>query len=117
VRRPATLTAAAVILAALGLLSLATPLLAAGGGPPLPIVIVALVFGIAELAAAVGLWRCKRWAAWVGVIVSLLNALSAAPGLSASLGSELLLSIVATLAGAVVVVVLALLPASRKAYS
>lgn len=116
-RRPAALTVAAVVLAALSLISLSTPLLVTAGGPPIAIVFVAVVFGITGLAATFGLWRCKRWAAWAAVIVSVLNALSAAPGLPVAPSPALFAGIVASLVGAVLIVLLLLLPSSRKAYS
>jgi hypothetical protein len=116
--RSATLITAAVILAALSLLGLALPLLApATGGPPLVIVIAAVVLGIVGLAAAAGLWWGKHWAAWVAVIVSILNGLSAAPGLAAAPNPGLFISSVVVVVGSALIIVLALLPSSRRAYS
>src|SRR6266852_2009133 len=78
--RPGVLTIAAILLGLISLLSLATPLLA---GPPLPVKVLAVVTGLIGLLAAYGLWQAKRWGMIVAIIVSALNALSAAPGLLA----------------------------------
>ena len=34
------------------------------------------------ILAAAGLWMLKRWALWLTIVVSVLNILSAAPGLA-----------------------------------
>jgi uncharacterized membrane protein (DUF2068 family) len=41
-----------------------------------------VVLGIAGLIAAAGLWMLKKWSIWLTIIVSALNLLSAAPGIT-----------------------------------
>jgi hypothetical protein len=101
------------MLAALSLLNLAVPLL---GTPPLVIVIGAVLLGIVGLVAAVGLWQCWRWAAWITVIVSILNGLSAAPGLTVAPSPALRIGAVVSVVGSLLIIVLALLASSRKSY-
>jgi hypothetical protein len=115
--RTAAVSTAAILLAAISLLNLALPVLVTAGGPPLAIVVAAVVLGIVGLAAAAGLWRCKRWAAWAAIIVSILNGLSSAPGVLVAPNTALFISAVVSVVGSVVIIVLALLPSSRRAYS
>ena len=114
-RRPTTVTAAAVLLALLGALGLIlAPLLLSEAGAVFTAII--LVLAALRLVAAVGVWCCRRWAAILGFVVSLLDTLLAAPGLffapdatSRALATAGVLLGVATL-------VLLVLPASRRAY-
>jgi len=69
------------------------------------------------LLAAFGLWKQKKWAAILAIILSALILLASIPGFlrifSWLIFSETLLKILLSL----VVIILLLLPASRKAYS
>jgi uncharacterized membrane protein (DUF2068 family) len=105
------------VLAILSLNSLALPLLPAAGGPPTIVVLGAVVAGALGLVAAVGLWLRRRWATWLGVILSALNALGAVPGIVVAPTLLLQVSAVTAIVGAVLIVVLVLLPASRRAYA
>ena len=114
-RRPATVTAAAALLALLGAVGLIlAPAFVGEAGAAFTAVLVA--FSALRLVAAVGVWRCRRWAALLGFVVSLLDTLLAAPGLffapdatSRALATSGVVLGVATL-------VLLVLPASRRAY-
>jgi uncharacterized membrane protein (DUF2068 family) len=111
--RPGVLTAAALLLGLISLLSVATLLLA---GPPLPVKVFAVMMGLIALLAAYGLWKAKRWAMIVAIIVSALNALSAAPGL----GQPDLPSLIGagvTVVLSVLIIVLTVLPPARAAYA
>ncbi len=116
-QRSLTLTLAAVLLALLSLLSLALPLMAAPGGPPTFVVIGAVVAGALGLVAAVGLWLRQRWAAWLAIIVGVLNALGAAPGIAIAPNLGLRIGATATVVGLALLIVLVLLPSSRRAYA
>jgi hypothetical protein len=113
-RRPLVLTAAAILLGLVSLLALTTPLLP---GPPLPVIILSVVAGIIGLVAVYGLWKAKRWGMILALILSALNALSAAPGpfvqpnLIATIGAGV------TVAFSVLIIVLAVLPSARAAYA
>jgi hypothetical protein len=116
VRRPATVTAAAALLALTGALGLlAVP---AGLGEVGAVILVpALALAALRLVAAAGVWRGRRWAALLGAAATLLDTLLAVPGLSeapnAALGALAALGVVLGIA----TVVLLALPASRRAYA
>ncbi len=112
--RPGVLTIAAILLGLISLLSLATPLLA---GPPLLVKVLAVVTGLIGLLAAYGLWQAKRWGMIVAIIVSALNALSAAPGLLAQPNLPTLIGAGVTVVFSVLIIVLAVLPPARHAYA
>jgi uncharacterized membrane protein (DUF2068 family) len=112
--RPGVLTAAAILLGLVSLFSLATPLLT---GLPLPVKVIAVMLGLVGLLAAYGLWNAKRWGMIVAILVSALNALSAAPGLIAQPNPPALIGAAVTIALAVLVIILAVLPPARQAYA
>lgn len=74
------LVAAIALLALMSLLSL-VPVPAGPDGVPVAVVRLAQVLGVLGLVAAAGLWFGQPWAKWLGIGVTLLNGLSAAPGL------------------------------------
>ena len=112
--RPAVLTTAALLLGLVSLLSVATPLLA---GPPLPVKVLAVVLGLIGLGAVYGLWKAKRWGMIVAIIVSALNALSAAPGLVVQPNLPALIGAGVTVALSVLIIVLTVLPPARAVYA
>ncbi len=71
---------AIVLLALTGLLSL-VPLPAGPDGVPVAVVRLAQGLGVLGLVAAAGLWFGQGWAKGLAIAVTLLNGLSAAPGL------------------------------------
>jgi hypothetical protein len=112
--RPGVLTAAALLLGMVSLLSVATPLLA---GPPLPVKVFAVMMGLIGLLAVYGLWKAKRWAMIVAIIVSALNALSAAPGLVVQPDLPSLIGAGVTVVLSVLIIILTVLPPARAAYA
>ena len=113
-RRPTTVTAAAALLVLLALGALLP--LAGTEEIPRAVLVIGYVFAALKLVAAVGLWRCRKWAAILGFVVVLLDALAAAPGLldppSAALGAFIGVGMLLSVAA----LVLLALPASRRAY-
>ena len=113
--RPPTVTIAAILLALGSLVNLLAPLmLPADAGS---VVYVIIVLGVLGLVFAVGLWMLKRWALWPTIVVSVLNILAAAPGLV--FATELTGRLFATI-GVVsfaLVILLAVLPGSRRTYT
>ena len=75
------------------------------------------MMGLLGLLAAYGLWKAKRWGMIVAIIVSSLNALSAAPGLIVQPNPPALIGAGVTIALAVLIIVLAVLPPARAAYA
>ena len=114
-RRPATVTAAGALLVILGL----GALLPVPGMEDIPraILLVGYAFAALKLVAAAGLWWCKKWAAILGFVVVLIDALSAAPGLFDAPTAVLQVYIIVGLAMSLAVLVLLVLRASRQAYA
>jgi uncharacterized membrane protein (DUF2068 family) len=117
IQRPVTVIFAIVLLTLLSLFSLTAGVLPEAIKPPPFIIYTALVLGIGGLIAVVGLWKLKRWGLLLTIIVSAVSSLSAAPGLFAApsvAGKLISLGLVVFYA---LVVVLVVLPASRKAFA
>ena len=106
--RPLPVTVAVVVLALLSLGNLLAPVISEG--IPTAAVYLLIVVGALGLVSALGLWMLKRWALWVVIIVCVLNILMNAPDISSPLAA---ISIV----GFAVVILLAVLPNSRRAYT
>jgi hypothetical protein len=122
-QRPTTITAAAVLQALLSLAALAIsiPELLSGGaapeGPPVFIMVLAVVIGALGLVAALGLWQGKRWGVIATIVLRVIDSLSGAPGLVFAPTMALRLASALGIALSIVVIVLLLLPASRRAYA
>jgi uncharacterized membrane protein (DUF2068 family) len=67
--------------------------------------------------ASVGLWVLKRWGVWLAVVVGALNLLSAAPGIPFGPNAALRVAATATVVVCALIVVLVVLPASRRAFA
>ena len=113
--RSQIVTIAASLLALLSLANFLAPLmLPAEAGS---IVYLFIVLGVMGLVAAGGLWMLKRWALWLTIVVSVLNILAAAPGLL--FATEFTGRVLATIGvvGFALVILLAVLPGSRRTYT
>jgi hypothetical protein len=114
--RPTSVTVAAVVLGILGLLNLLGPLLPSEGVPAV-VVYGGLVLGVVGLLAAGGLWALKRRGVWLAVVVSALNLVSAAPGIPFGPDAALRVVGTATVLVSALIIVLVVLPASRRAFA
>jgi hypothetical protein len=112
--RPSTVTAAAALLALLAALAVPTMILISDGFDPVFFGIGG-IFAILKLIAAIGLWRCRRWAAILGFVATLLDVLLSLPGFGDGTfeGGAVLVAI-GVILGIIALVLLAL-PASRRA--
>ena len=113
--RPQPVAIAAILLALLSLANFLAPvMLPADAGFA---VYVIVLLGALGLVAAGGLWMLKRWVMWLTIVVSVLNILAAAPGLV--FATEATGRVLATIGvvGFAVVILLAALPGSRRAYT
>jgi hypothetical protein len=113
--RPLPVTLAAILLAVLSLANLLTPLMPAG--PPASAVYILMGLGVLGLVGALGLWMLKRWALWLTIVVCVLNILSAAPGLAFAPNAGLRASALVGVIGPALVILLVVLPNSRRAYT
>ncbi|HEY8599279.1 MAG TPA: hypothetical protein VIL85_12660 [Thermomicrobiales bacterium] len=115
--RPATVTVAIALLivVALGVL---LPFGGEGDGDAIPAAILVSGYALAALkvVAAIGLWRCRRWAAILGFIAVLLDALTAIPGVFFAPTPTLRVVVAIGLLLSLAILVLLVLPASRRAY-
>jgi len=84
-------------------------------GPPAFILYSGYVVGIAGLVAAVGLWMLQKWSYWVTIVVCVLNFLIGLPPLLLLPGAALKAFIAVTEVVAVLIIVLVVLPDSRRA--
>ena len=113
--RPLPVAVAAIAQALFSLLSLPGPLLPGSEGVPAVVLYSGIVLGVGGLVASAGLWMLKKWGLWLTIIVNVLGALSAAPGLvvapNAALGAAALVGILIS----ALIIVLVVLPSSRRA--
>jgi uncharacterized membrane protein (DUF2068 family) len=86
-------------------------------GVPAVFVYGALMLGIAGLAGAAGLWMLRKWGAWLAVAVCALNLVSAAPGIPFAPDATLRVAATVTILFSALIVVLVVLPASRRAFA
>ena len=115
--RPVTVTLAIVLLTLLSLFSLSTPIQPASIQPPLPVIIWAMVVGVAGLVAVVGLWGLKHWSWLMTGILAAVSSLAAAPGIFAApdvAGKSISVALIVLYA---LVFVLVMLPATRAAFA
>jgi uncharacterized membrane protein (DUF2068 family) len=115
-QRPLPMSIAAILLALLSLPNIISPFLLTEGIPAL-VVYSAVILGVAGFVAAAGLWMLKRWSMWLTIVVCALGILSAAPGLTEA--PTALLRVLATVGvvGSAVIILLVVLPNSRRAYA
>src|SRR3712207_5051898 len=86
-------------------------------GVPTFVVYLGVVLGVVGLIAAAGLWMLRRGALWLTIVVSVLNILSAAPGLSFAPSAVLWAAATVTVVGYALVILLVVLPNSRRTYT
>ena len=116
-KHPTTVTISVVLLALFSLLSVVSPLIPAftDGVPPL-VVYSGVALGALSLVAAAGLWALKRWSVWLTIIVSLVNILSAVPGLLFAPTPRLFVTAIVGIVSYALFIVLVVLPTSRQAF-
>lgn len=117
-QRPTAVTVAAVLLALFSLLNLLSTLIPEfSNGVPAVVVYGSAVLGLVGLIAAYGLWALKKWSIWLTIILSALNVLSAAPGIAFAPTTVLFVAALVTVVGYALLIVLVMLPVSRRAYA
>ena len=116
--RPLPVTVAAILLVLLSLSDfpwLFELLFPGVEEPPAFIIYSGYVEGIVGLVAAIGLWMLKPWSLWATIVVCALNLLLGLPGLLFAPGAALKAVIAVTEIVAVLIIVLVVLPDSRRA--
>ena len=119
--RPQSVTIAAILLVLLSLFDFPWPYQLlfpmATEAPPAFILYSGYVLGIVGLVVAVGLWMLQRWSLWATIVVCVLNFLAGAPGVVMAPGAALKAVIVLTEVVAVLIIVLVVLPTSRRTFA
>jgi hypothetical protein len=116
--RPQSVTAAAILLALLSLMDFPWSwevLFPGADEAPAFITYSGLVLGIVGLIVAIGLWMLKPWSYWTTIVVCALNFLLGAPGVLFAPGTALKAVIAVTEVVAILIIVLVVLPDSRRA--
>ena len=116
--RPQPVTVAAILLVLLSLFNfpwIYELLFPGAEGPPPALLYSGYVVGVVGLVAAVGLWMLKPWSYWTTIVVCALNFLLGAPGVVFAPGATLKALIAVTEVVAILIIVLVVLPDSRRA--
>jgi uncharacterized membrane protein (DUF2068 family) len=116
--QPLPVAVAAVLLVLLSLFDFPWPyelLFPGAEEPPALILYSGYVVGIAGLVVAVGLWMLQKWSYWATIVVCVLNFLFGLPGLLFAPGAALKALIAVTEVVALLIIVLVVLPSSRRA--
>ncbi len=116
--RPLAVTAAAILLVLLSLYNFPWPqelLFPGAEEPPAFVIYSGYVVGVVGLIVTVGLWMLKAWSYWATIVVCVLNFLSGAPGVLMAPGAALKAVIAVGEVVAVLIIVLVMLPDSRRA--
>jgi uncharacterized membrane protein (DUF2068 family) len=117
-QRPTAVAVAASLLALFSLLGVVSVFVPAfSDGVPAVVVYGGAVLGVLGLIAAYGLWTLKKWGMWLAIPLSALNLLSAAPGIAFAPTTLLFVAATVTVAICALIIVLVVMPASRRAYS
>ena len=118
-RRALPVTVAAILIALFSLMNFPGPwwYLVPGAVEATPMIVIysGILLGIVGLVAGVGLWMLKRWSFWLTIVVSVINILLNMFGLAMVPTVALQAAIVVQTAGFVLVLVLVVLPDTRRA--
>jgi hypothetical protein len=116
--RPQTVTVAAILLVLLSLFDFPWPyqlLFPEAVEPPAFVLYSGYVLGIVGLIVAIGLWTLQKWSFWATIVVCVLNFLAGAPGVLFAPGAALKAVVAVGEVVAVLIIVLVVLPSSRRA--
>ncbi len=86
-----------------------------GRRPPAFVIYSGIVVGIVGLVVAAGLWMLKPWSSQATVIVCVINFVVGAPGVVVGPTAALRATVLVTEVVAVLIVVLVMVPSSRRA--
>ena len=117
-QRPLPVTGAAILLVLLSLMNfpyLWRLLFPGVEEPPAFVIYSGIVVGIVGLVAAVGLWMTQPWSLWVTIVVAALNFLFGVPGVILGPTAGIQAIVAVSEVAAVLIIVLVMLPTSRRA--
>jgi hypothetical protein len=101
----------------ISLVGLPGPLLPGSEAVPAVVIYGGIVLGIVGLVVAVGLWMLKKWSIWLTIVVSVLNLLSAAPGVALAPNASLQTAAAVGVVIPALIIVLVMLPTSRRTFA
>ena len=119
-QRPPAVTVAVVLLALLSAVTMVPPSLmfspAVAAEIPAFVTYLGVILGVVGLVAAYGLWALKRWSVWLTIILSAVSILLSVPPIL--FGPTVAIQVLNILSGVAfaLIIVLVLLPASRRAH-
>lgn len=113
--RPTTITAAVAGLVSLAVLAFPTAILFSDGFDPI-FYGIGTTLTLLKLIAAIGLWRCRRWAAILGFVATALDVLLTLPGFVDGTMQEGMVPMAFFVIIGIASLVLIALPSSRHAY-
>jgi hypothetical protein len=116
--RPLPVTVAAILLVLLSLINFPFPwwfLFPGVEDPPTFVIYSGIVLGLVGLVVAAGLWMLKTWCLRATLIVCVINLLLGAPGVVLGPTAPLRVTVLVTEVVAVLIIVLVVLPSSRRA--
>ena len=120
-QRPPAVTVAVVLLALLSAVTMVPPSLmfspAVAAEIPAFVTYLGVILGVVGLVAAYGLWALKRWSVWLTIILSAVSILLSVPPIL--FGPTVAIQVLNILSGVAfaLIIVLVLLPASRRVYT
>ncbi len=115
--RPSTVTVVAILMALISLVALPGPLLPGSEEIPAVVIYGGIVLGIVGLVATGGLWMMKKWGLWLTIVVSVLNLLSAAPGIAFASNAALQAAAIVFVVIPALIIVLVVLSTSRRSFA
>jgi hypothetical protein len=116
--RPLPVTVAAILLVLLSLMNFPFPwwfLFPGVEDPPTFVIYSGIVLGLVGLVVVAGLWMLKTWSLRATLIVCVINLLLGAPGVVLGPTAALRVTVLVTEVVAVLIIVLVVLPSSRRA--
>jgi hypothetical protein len=116
--RPLPVTVAAILLVLLSLMNFPFPwwfLFPGVEDPPTFVIYSGIVLGLVGLVVVAGLWMLKTWSLRATLIVCVINLLLGAPGVVLGPTAPLRVTVLVTEVVAVLIIVLVVLPSSRRA--
>jgi hypothetical protein len=116
-QRPLNVTIAAILLEVFSALNLVSPLIGASDEVPAFTGCLHAALGVAGLVASAGLWILKKWGVALAIVVSVLNALSATPGVSFAPTADLFGSAVVAVAVFASIAILVILPGTLRTFT
>ena len=117
-QRPLNVTIAAILLEVFSALNLVSPLiLGASDEVPAFTGCLHVALGVAGLVASAGLWILKKWGVALAIVVSVLNALSATPGVPFAPTADLFGSAVVAVAVFASMAILVILPGTLRTFT